>query len=118
MNKLRDIQIIRKSKLDLANDLIKTHIILYGEYKNNDDFIKNLLKDAQELKEKEIMIKELIENIQDPIIQAITKERFINGKTWERVAERVGYSLAHIHKLFKKVLQNPEILKIKILLDN
>lgn len=118
MNKLRDIQATRKSKLDLADDLIKTHIRLYGEYKNNDDFIEKILKDAQELKEKEIMINELIENIQDPIIHAIIKEKFINGTKWESVAERVGYSLAHTQRLFKKAMQDPEILKIKTLLSN
>ena len=117
MNKLRDIQATRKSKLDLADDLIKTHIRLYGEYKNNDDFIEKILKDAQELKEKEIMINELIENIQDPIIQAIIKERFINGTKWESISYKVGYSLAHIHRLFKKALKNQNIAEIKKILS-
>lgn len=108
---------MREHTFDMAKDMIKTHIELYGEYKNDNDFIENLLKDAQELKEKEIMISELIENIQDPIIQAIIKERFINGTKWEGISYKVGYSLAHIHRLFKKALQTPEILKIKLMLE-
>lgn len=118
MNKLRDIQKMREHIFHMAEDMIKTHIELYGEYKRDDDFIEKILKDAQELKEKENMINELIENIQDPIIQAIIKERFINGTKWESVADRVGYSLAHTQRLFKKALQDPEILKIKTLLGN
>lgn len=118
MNKLRDIQKMREHTFNMAEYMIKTHIELYGEYKRDDDFIEKILKDTQELKEKEIMIKELIENIQDPIIQAIIKERFINGAKWQSVAVTVGYSLIHTQKLFKKAMQDSEISKIKILLDN
>ena len=117
MNKLSDIQRMRKHTFDMAEDMIKAHIERYGEYKNDNDFIEKLLKEAQELKEKEIMINELIENIQDPIIQAIIKERFVNGETWENISYRVGYSLAHIQRIFKRALQDSEILKIKLLLE-
>lgn len=117
MNKLRDIQVKIRHNFDMAEEMIKTHIELYGEYKRDDDFIEKLLKDAQTLEAKEKEINSLIEKIQDPIIQAIIKERFINGKTWERVAEKVGYSQIHIQRLFKKSMQDPEILKIKTLLN-
>ena len=117
MNKLRDIQATRKSKLDLADDLIKTHIRLYGEYKNNDDFIEKILKDAQELKEKEIMINELIENIHDPITKAFIKEKFVNGENWERISEKIGYSESYLYKLYNRAMKNPEIAEIKEILS-
>lgn len=101
----------------MAEEMIKTHIELYGEYKRDDDFIEKLLKDAQNLEDKEKKINSLIEKIQDPIIQAIIKERFVNGETWENISYRVGYSLAHIHRLFKKAMQDPKILKIKLLFE-
>ena len=41
MNKLRDIQVKIRHNFDMAEEMIKTHIELYGEYKRDDDFIEN-----------------------------------------------------------------------------
>ena len=117
MENLKWLEIVKQHNYDMAKDMIKRHIELYGEYKNNDDFIEKILKDAQELKEKEIMINELIENIQDPILKATFKEKYIHGKNWEQVAEILGYSTTHIQRIFKRALQDPEILKIKMELE-
>lgn len=112
MKTYRELEIYKKHFLDMAADFIKTHIHLYGEYNRGDDLIEKILKDANELETKQEKIKELIEEIQDPIIKAILKEKIINGKKWNWIAERIGYSEGHIYRLYRKALNTQEVKKI------
>ena len=73
------------------------------------NFFKNKVLECEE-EQKKILV--YIEGIQDPIIKATFKEKFITGKSWSEVGECIGYSLTHIQRIYKKALQDDYIKSI------
>ena len=85
-------------------------------YKRDDKDIELLINHLIKCEAEQKEIESTIETIQDPILRATFKEKYIHGKNWEKVAEILGYSITHAQRIFKKAIQDPEILKIKLLL--
>ena len=85
-------------------------------YKRDDKDIELLINHLIKCEAEQKEIESTIETIQDPILRATFKEKYIHGKNWEKVAEILGYSTTHAQRIFKKAIQDPEILKIKLLL--
>lgn len=86
-------------------------------YKRDDKDIELLINHLIKCEAEQKEIESTVETIQDPILKATFKEKYIHGKSWEQVAENIGYSSTHIQRIFKKAIQDPEILKIKLLLE-
>ena len=112
MRTFRELEVHKKHFFDMAEDFIKIHIGIYGEYNRDDELIEKMIKNGQEIEHRQEKIKELIEQLHNPIIKAIITERIINGTTWERVADKTGYSLAHVQRLYKNSLSSPQIKNI------
>ncbi len=86
-------------------------------YKRDDEDIELLINHLIKCEAEQKEIESTIETIQDPILRATFKEKYIHGKNWEQVAEILGYSTTHAQRIFKRALQDPEILKIKMELE-
>lgn len=112
MKTYRELEIYKKHFFDMAEDFIKIHIGIYGEYNRDDDLIEKIINDGREIKYRQEKIKELVEQIKDPIVKVIITEKIINGNTWEKTADKIGYSLAHVQRLYKKNLSNSQIKNI------
>ena len=117
MENLKWLEIAKQHNYDMAEDMIKRHIELYGEYKRDDEIIEKILNDADKIKEKIIRVKEIIENIHDPITKAFIKEKFVNGENWERISEKIGYSESYLYNLYSRAMKDPEIAEIKKILS-
>ena len=50
-------------------------------------------------------IEEAIARVPNPQQQEVLSLRYIDGLSWERIAERLFYSVQHIHKLHGRALQ-------------
>lgn len=55
-------------------------------------------------------IEEAIRVVEDERLQELLRLRYIEGLTWERVAERMGYSYMQINRLHKKGVSELKIL--------
>ena len=108
-----EIEILKR----LIGDFIRIVCGKVENYKRDDKDIELLINHLIKCEAEQKEIESTIETIQDPILKATFKEKYIHGKSWEQVAESIGYSLTHIQRIFKKALQDPEILKIKMELE-
>ena len=108
-----EIEILKR----LIGDFIRIVSGKVEDYKRDDKDIELLINHLIKYETEQKKIESTIETIPDPILKATFKEKYIHGKSWEQVAESIGYSLTHIQRIFKKALQDPEILKIKMELE-
>lgn len=108
-----EIEILKR----LIGDFIRIVCGKVENYKRDDEDIELLINHLIKYEAEQKEIESTIETIQDPILRATFKEKYIHGKNWEQVAEILGYSTTHAQRIFKKAIQDPEILKIKLLLE-
>ena len=108
-----EIEILKR----LIGDFIRIVCGKVENYKRDDEDIELLINHLIKCEAEQKEIESTIETIQDPILKATFKEKYIHGKSWEQVAESIGYSVTHTQRIFKKALQDPEILKIKMELE-
>lgn len=47
-----------------------------------------------------------IRKVKDDNLELLLEYRYIDGRTWEDIAERMGYSYQHVNRLHKKALDN------------
>ena len=108
-----EIEILKR----LIGDFIRIVCGKVENYKRDDKDIEFLINRLIKCEAEQKEIESTIETIQDPILKATFKEKYIHGKNWEQVAEILGYSTTHTQRIFKRALQDPEILKIKMELE-
>ena len=108
-----EIEILKR----IIGDFIRIVSGKVEDYKRDDKDIELLINHLIKCEAEQKEIESTIETIQDPILKATFKEKYIHGKSWEQVAENIGYSSTHIQRIFKRALQDPEILKIKMELE-
>ena len=51
-------------------------------------------------------IEKIIEYVEDPKLRQILTLRYINGHTFEKIAEKMGYSGMQIYRLHRKAMEN------------
>ena len=108
-----EIEILKR----IIGDFIRIVCGKVENYKRDDKDIELLINYLIKCEAEKKEIENMIDTIQDPILRATFKEKYIHGKSWEEVAERLGYSTTHTQRIFKKAIQDPEILKIKMELE-
>ena len=108
-----EIEILKR----IIGDFIRIVSGKVEDYKRDDKDIELLINHLIKCEAEQKEIESTIETIQDPILKATFKEKYIHGKNWEQVAEILGYSTTHTQRIFKRALQDPEILKIKMELE-
>lgn len=78
--------------------------IRYAEYERQiDSRIDMLYRIKQE-------IRQAIEQVENPIYRTLLIKRYLNFKTWEKIAEEMNYSYMHITRLHGKALQEVKML--------
>lgn len=61
------------------------------------------------LQAKERVIQD-IHGLEDPREMDILVKRYIEGKTWDKIADEMNYSLGRVHQLHRQALENIETL--------
>ena len=117
MTNLKRLEIHRDIHFNMAKDMLILYLHIHKEYKRDNETIEKLIKKAEKENEKIIRVKEIIENIYDPITKAFIKEKFVNGEPWERISEKIGYSESYLYKLYNRAMKNSEIAEIKKILS-
>lgn len=51
-----------------------------------------------------------IDKVDDVVERALLRYRYINGWTWEEIAEKLGYSVMNTHRLHKRAVDNFNLL--------
>jgi DNA-directed RNA polymerase specialized sigma24 family protein len=92
-----------KQKSPMENAIVRM-VMLEQEINNDIDILYNLKTD----------IELLVLEIEDPLYRAIINQRYIKNKSWEEIAEALGYQVRWVLKLHNRALKEAE----KILLKN
>lgn len=117
MFKFERLEVEKKILKKIISEFIKIICGKVENYKRDDSDTEFLINELIKCEIKQKKIESTIETIQNPILRETFKEKYIHGKNWEQVAENIGYSTTHIQRIFKKALQDPKILKIKMELE-
>lgn len=117
-SKYRRCNLRKDSSLALITEFERNHRAIYGERaKLINERIEKLNSEIKECELEQKKIKDMIKNIKNTTIKTIFEERYINCLSWEKIAEKIYYSLTHTHRIFKKALQDPQINEIKKYLE-
>lgn len=107
MNKIRVHTTVEKRKyLNLYYNLSK-QIKDFDRIKSTDELIYNLLNDYKQSREQ--ITKEILRavfQLEDIKQQRVLYIHFIEGKTWEKVAEIMQYEYRHLIRVAKQAIEN------------
>ena len=107
MNKIRVHTTAEKRKyLNLYYNLSK-QIKDFDRIKSTDELIYNLLNDYKQSREQ--ITKEILRavfQLEDIKQQRVLYIHFIEGKTWEKVAEIMQYEYRHLIRIAKQAIEN------------
>lgn len=93
------------SQIDAHNriiDILEQVIIRDREYQIIIETCRKLIQEHANHRDK--LIKR-IHAIENPDHEFILELRYINGLTWEEIADEMGYSVRHVHRLHEKALE-------------
>lgn len=77
-----------------------------------DDLIeleKRICARIRELCHIELEIMDVIEKVEDPLCREVLELYYLDGLTWEKVAERMGYSVRNVQILHGKALREVRV---------
>lgn len=108
MKKIELIGIEKKVKEDILGKLESNSELIKDKecLKQILEVEKILNEKIVELKQKEINMIRVLEEMEDIVEKNILELRFILNKTWEEIAERVGYSVGHLHRIKNRAIKN------------
>lgn len=69
-----------------------------------DELEREIEVDVIRMREDEKAIREMIRAVANPNQKQLLELRYINGKTWEEIAEAMVYSWQHVHKIHVQAL--------------
>lgn len=79
--------------------------------------INRILQTQELIKKKELELKNIqagiylnIMKLENSSERMLLQSRYIFNETWEQIAERIGYSVMHTHRIHKKALENFKII--------
>ena len=107
------LQELNKYRIDAA-DYSNTKI---SKTNNHSNKIENILIKQEELKSEYINIlknelkihmeiEKYIDTLLDPMERIIIRYRYIFHWSWKKIADKTGYSLRHVQKIHKDLLDN------------
>ena len=119
----QEIKIQRDILIELENNLDNVKSFDYSKEKLQGGMIQddtvmiekiNRILEVQEIiKEKEAELKRLqanlyleINRLSNTNEKILLQARYILNETWEQIAERLGYSVTHIHRIHRAALEN------------
>ena len=86
---------------------------LQGGQLPSDESIANRIAKVVEEEEKLAVLYDFvaslsteIDKVEDTLERAILRYRYITCLTWEQIAERMGYSMAHIYRIHNRAFKN------------
>jgi len=74
------------------------------------DLRESINKDIDKFVDLKIEILETIKHVKDPIDQIILEMRYINCKSWDEVAENIGYKRSTVFKTHGKILKEVDAI--------
>ena len=71
---------------------------------------EQVIKERVEYLQKKERVVNEIHSLEDPREMDILVKRYIEGKTWDRIADEMNYSIRRVHQLHRQALENIETL--------
>ena len=75
--------------------------------------IEDKIKKADEKRNEAVLllsaVKEAVHGIKNPLHRELLERYYLQGQTWERVAEEMHYSATQVYKLRKKALDEIDL---------
>lgn len=71
----------------------------------------------EKVEQEQAQIKKLINGIENEDTRKIFSLKYIDGKTWEQIANIVYYSPSYLMRLFKEMCKSKEIANIKAFVE-
>ena len=65
-----------------------------------------LEEDIRRFEELYVEISHAIDDVEDPNCRLVLSKRYLLMKTWEQIADDIGYSLTQVHRIHKTALEN------------
>lgn len=106
--------------LELEKDTYREMIKDTEQYSRYIDTTKTIIKlnnNIEKLEKQQEEIKSSIENIKDDTIRKIFFLKYIEGKTWEQIANDVYYSTTHLMRLVRVACKSPTLANIKSIVE-
>jgi len=91
-----------KQKSPMENAIVRM-VMLEQEINNDIDMLYSLKTE----------IELLVLEIEDPLYRAIINQRYIKNKSWEEIAEVLGYQVRWVLKLHNRALKEAEKIMLK-----
>ena len=76
---------------------------------NNFLFLQHITEVIRKEKETQSKGAAIISSISDPIARQLLTYKYIDGKTWESIADIMNYSNTHIYRIRRRALELFEI---------
>lgn len=70
------------------------------------DKITRLEKEIEELYNLQFKINDAIDKVENPNERILLRYRYILSITWEKISEKMGYSVAHVKRIHEKAIIN------------
>lgn len=70
-----------------------------------------ILERIEQIKRKRTDIINLINRLEDPLLREIFFMRYIDQKSNDEIGRKVGYSVSHLSRIFRKGIEELEKLK-------
>ncbi len=94
-NIMNDDVVSHSRNLHSLQDVISKIIDMQAEINNDIDHLVNL--------KQEIM--QVIKGVQNPEHQILLEQRYLCFKSWESVAEELGYNIRHVYRLHDEAVE-------------
>ena len=77
----------------------------------NLELYQKLKEKIFELAEFQMSLAASIEKIDDVLDRAVLTYRYINNDKWEIIAQKIGYSVMHTHRIHKRALKKFSVIE-------
>lgn len=54
----------------------------------------------------------MIKEVDDPELQSLLEQRYLNFRTWEQIAVDMGYNVRHLYRMHDKALKKVRIPQV------
>ena len=68
--------------------------------------------DIDKLVDLKAEITTVIKEVDDPELQSLLEQRYLNFRTWEQIAVDMGYNVRHLYRMHDKALKKVRIPQV------
>ena len=76
------------------------------------DLENEINDDIDKLVDLKAEITTVIKEVDDPELQSLLEQRYLNFRTWEQIAVDMGYNVRHLYRMHDKALKKVGIPQV------